>query len=115
MNVPYRFSDGSGSILIPADQVHEVRLRLAGQGLPKGNLSGFEILENQKFGASQFLEQVNYQRALEGELARSINLCQQYRGTRAPGYCQTQRICPRTSAIQCFRAAESASRPGTEY
>ena len=72
MNIPYKFTESGGSILVPASQVHEVRLHLAGQGLPKGNLSGFEILENQKFGSSQFLEQVNYQRALEGELARSI-------------------------------------------
>jgi flagellar M-ring protein FliF len=49
-----------------------VRLRLASQGLPKGSLAGFELMETQKLGASQFLEQVNYQRALEGELARSI-------------------------------------------
>ncbi len=72
MNIPYKFSEGGGSILIPVGQVHEVRLRLASQGLPKGGLAGFEILENQKFGSSQFLEQVNYQRALEGELSRSI-------------------------------------------
>ncbi|MGV8712034.1 MAG: flagellar basal-body MS-ring/collar protein FliF [Nitrosomonas sp.] len=72
MNVPYKFSSNGGAILVPEKQVHEVRLRLAGQGLPKGNLPGFELMENQKFGSSQFLEQVNYQRALEGELARSI-------------------------------------------
>lgn len=72
MNVPYQFSESDGAILIPAKQVHEVRLNLAGQGLPKGNTAGFEILENHKFGSSQFLEQINYQRALEGELARSI-------------------------------------------
>lgn len=72
MNVPYKFSESGGAILVPEKQVHEVRLRLAGQGLPKGGLAGFELMENQKFGASQFLEQVNYQRALEGELARSI-------------------------------------------
>ncbi len=72
MNVPYKFSSSGGAILVPDKQVHEVRLRLAGQGLPKGNLPGFELMENQKFGSSQFLEQVNYQRALEGELARSI-------------------------------------------
>ena len=72
MNVPYKFSDSGGAILIPEKQVHEVRLRLAGQGLPKGGLPGFELMENQKFGSSQFLEQVNYQRALEGELARSV-------------------------------------------
>ncbi|MGE5523038.1 MAG: flagellar basal-body MS-ring/collar protein FliF [Rhodospirillaceae bacterium] len=72
MNVPYKFVDGTGAIMVPADKVHEVRLRLAGQGLPKGGPSGFELMENARFGTSQFLEQVNYQRALEGELARSI-------------------------------------------
>ena len=72
MNVPYKFSEGGGALLVPANQVHEMRLRLASQGLPKGSLVGFELMENQKFGTSQFLEQVNYQRALEGELARSV-------------------------------------------
>jgi flagellar M-ring protein FliF len=52
--------------------VHEARLKLASQGLPKGGNVGFELMENQKLGVSQFLEQVNFQRALEGELARSI-------------------------------------------
>jgi len=72
LNVPYKFSEGGGALLVPANQVHEMRLRLASQGLPKGSLAGFELMENQKFGTSQFLEQVNYQRALEGELARSM-------------------------------------------
>ncbi|MCX7141064.1 MAG: flagellar basal-body MS-ring/collar protein FliF [Proteobacteria bacterium] len=72
MNVPYKFADGGGALLVPANQVHEMRLRLAGQGLPKGGLVGFELMESQKLGTSQFQEQVNYQRALEGELARSI-------------------------------------------
>lgn len=72
MNVPYKFSDSGGAILVSEKHVHEVRLKLAGQGLPKGGLAGFELMENQKFGASQFIEQVNYQRALEGELARSV-------------------------------------------
>lgn len=71
MNIPYRFVEG-GALSVPAGQVHEVRLRLAGQGLPKGGLTGFELMENQKFGTSQFAEQLNYQRGLEGELARSI-------------------------------------------
>lgn len=72
MNIPYKFAEGGGALLVPADQVHEVRLRMASQGLPKGSLAGFELMENQKFGTSQFLEQMNYQRALEGELARSV-------------------------------------------
>ena len=72
MNVPYKFSDSGGAILIPGSKVHEVRLRLASQGLPKSGGVGFELLENQKFGISQFAEQINYQRGLEGELARTI-------------------------------------------
>lgn len=72
MNVPYKFSEGGGAILVPADQVHQARLKLASQGLPKGGNIGFELLENQKYGVSQFVEQVNFQRALEGELERSI-------------------------------------------
>lgn len=73
MNVPYRFADGGGAILVPADRVHDARLKLAAQGLPKGGNMGFELMENQKLGTSQFLEQVNFQRAMEGELARTIN------------------------------------------
>ena len=72
MNVPFKFTEGGGALLVPANQVYETRLRLAGQGLPKGGLVGFELMETQKFGTSQFQEQINYQRALEGELARSI-------------------------------------------
>lgn len=72
MNVPYKFAEGGGAILVPADKVHDARLKLASQGLPKGGNVGFELMENQKLGVSQFLEQVNFQRALEGELARSI-------------------------------------------
>ena len=72
MNVPYKFAEGGGVLMVPADQVHEVRLHLAGQGLPKGGTVGFELMENEKFGTSEFLEQVNYKRALEGELARSV-------------------------------------------
>jgi flagellar M-ring protein FliF len=72
MNVPYRFTDGGGAILVPATQVHDARLRLASQGLPKGSNVGFELIETQRFGITQFQEQINYQRALEGELSRSI-------------------------------------------
>lgn len=72
MNIPYRFADNGGALEVPADKVHELRLRLAQQGLPKGGAVGFELLDQEKFGISQFSEQVNYQRALEGELARTI-------------------------------------------
>jgi flagellar M-ring protein FliF len=72
MGVKYKFSDGGTAILVPADQVANLRLKLASQGLPRAGNVGFELLENQKLGTSQFVEQVNYQRSLEGELANSI-------------------------------------------
>ncbi|WP_027997021.1 flagellar basal-body MS-ring/collar protein FliF [Simplicispira psychrophila] len=72
MNVPYKHADGGGAILIPADKVHDVRLRLASQGLPKGSVAGFELMESSKFGMTQFQERLNFQRGLEGELTRSI-------------------------------------------
>jgi flagellar M-ring protein FliF len=72
MNIPYKYAEGGGAVLVPADRVHDARLKLAAQGLPKGGNVGFELMENQKLGSSQFVERVNFQRAMEGELARSI-------------------------------------------
>ncbi|MCK9260986.1 MAG: flagellar M-ring protein FliF [Azoarcus sp.] len=71
-NVPYHMSADGRSILVSQEQVHDVRLRLAAEGLPKGGLVGFELMDSQKLGVSQFNEQVNYQRALEGELSRTV-------------------------------------------
>jgi flagellar M-ring protein FliF len=82
MNVPYKFSESGGAILVPQHQVHDMRLRLASQGLPKGGLVGFEIMETQKLGLSQFIEQINFQRALEGELSRSIQSLAAVQGAR---------------------------------
>jgi flagellar M-ring protein FliF len=72
MNVPYRFSEGGGAVLVPADQVHDVRLKLAQTGLPKGSTVGFELMDSARFGTTQFQERLNFQRGLEGELVRSI-------------------------------------------
>ncbi|WKX25395.1 flagellar basal-body MS-ring/collar protein FliF [Tatumella ptyseos] len=72
MNVPYQLDPHTGAILVPSQQVRELRLRLASQGLPKSSTTGFELLDDEKFGLSQFNEQVNYQRALAGELSRTI-------------------------------------------
>jgi len=72
MNIPYQFSENGAALLIPADKVYETRLKLASAGLPKGGAVGFELMDQEKFGISQFSEQINYQRALEGELSRTI-------------------------------------------
>jgi flagellar M-ring protein FliF len=82
MNVPYQFTEGGGAIKVPQVLVYETRLKLAGQGLPKAGNVGFELLENQKFGTSQFVERVNYLRGLEGELARSVSSLGQVKSAR---------------------------------
>jgi len=72
MNVPYKHADGGQAILVPADKVHDVRLKLASAGLPKGSVGGFELMDNARFGQTQFQERLTFQRGLEGELVRSI-------------------------------------------
>ncbi|MEP6971811.1 MAG: flagellar basal-body MS-ring/collar protein FliF, partial [Betaproteobacteria bacterium] len=72
MNIPYKYTDGGSAILVPADKVHDTRLRLASQGLPKGSVTGFEMMESNRFGMTQFQERLTFQRGLEGELTRSI-------------------------------------------
>lgn len=71
--VPYQYDTNTGSLTVPASRVHELRLKLAAEGLPKSAETGYQILDkDQGFGVSQFKENVQYIRALEGELAQSI-------------------------------------------
>jgi flagellar M-ring protein FliF len=82
MKVPYQFNGQGTAILVPSDKVYDTRLALASKGLPKGSVAGFEAMDNQKLGITQFQEQVNYQRALEGELVRSIQSLSAVHGAR---------------------------------
>jgi flagellar M-ring protein FliF len=72
MNVPYRISEGGAAIMVPAAQVHDLRLKLATAGLPKGSVNGYELMDSARFGQTQFQERLTAQRGLEGELTRSI-------------------------------------------
>jgi flagellar M-ring protein FliF len=72
MNIPYRHADGGNAILVPTDKVHDARLKLASAGLPKGSVVGYELMDNARFGQTQFQERLTAQRGLEGELTRSI-------------------------------------------
>ncbi|WP_321367193.1 flagellar basal-body MS-ring/collar protein FliF [uncultured Desulfuromusa sp.] len=69
--IPYRLEDGGRDIMIPADKVYEARIDLAGSGLSEGGV-GFEIFDKQSFGMTDFAQKVNYRRALQGELMRTI-------------------------------------------
>ena len=69
--IPHR-TGGGGAIYVPSDQVHRLRMDLAGKGLPTGDGVGFEIFDKGQFGLSDFVQRTNYTRALQGELARTI-------------------------------------------
>jgi len=81
--IPYKVDTQTGAILVAGDSVHEARLKLASEGLPRGGGVGFELLDkDQGFGVSQFMEGARYQRALEGELARTIGSLNNVRSAR---------------------------------
>jgi flagellar M-ring protein FliF len=71
--VPYRISSNGRTVLIPQERIYETRMQLASEGLPQGGNIGFELFDNTKLGMSEFAQNVNYQRALQGELARTIS------------------------------------------
>ena len=71
-NIPYRIEGGGGTILVPGNKVYELRLSLAGEGLPGGGTVGFELFDNPDFRTTNFVQELNYRRALQGELARTI-------------------------------------------
>ncbi|MDP9140627.1 MAG: flagellar M-ring protein FliF [Pseudomonadota bacterium] len=102
--IPFELDRVSGSVLVPTDQVHEARLKLAGQGLPRGSGQGFEAMgQEQGFGTSQFIETARYQHALETELARTIGNLQPVRAARV------HLAIPKPSAFTRNREAPSAS------
>jgi flagellar M-ring protein FliF len=72
MQVSYRLDDQGKTILVPADQVYDTRMKLVSQGVPKGGSVGFELFKDSDYGVTEFAQKVNFQRALQGELERTI-------------------------------------------
>src|SRR4051794_4377569 len=70
--VSYELTDGGGTIMVPNDQVYDLRLAMSGKGLPAGSDTGYALLDEQGITTSEFQQQVSYQRALEGELAKTL-------------------------------------------
>jgi flagellar M-ring protein FliF len=79
--VPYEIR-GAGSIYVPSDKVYQVRMQMAGKGIPKGEGVGFEIFDKANFGISDFVQRANYTRAIQGELARTISQLDQVESAR---------------------------------
>jgi flagellar M-ring protein FliF len=80
--IPYQISHGGGSILVPSDKVYQVRMQMAGKGIPQGEGVGFEIFDKASFGLSDFVQRANYARAVQGELARTISQLDQVESAR---------------------------------
>ena len=72
-HIPYELAAGGTALLVPVTRIHELRLDMAAKGLPRGAGVGFEIFDRQNLGTSEFVQQLNYRRALMGELSRTIS------------------------------------------
>ena len=81
-NIPYRLAGGGGTILVPSSKVYDARIELASEGYPRSGTVGFEIFDKTVFGMTEFLQKVNYRRALEGELAKTIMEMEEVEGVR---------------------------------
>jgi len=71
--IPYKLSADGKAVLVPSEKVYELRLTLASEGLPQGGGVGYEIFDRKNFGMTEFVQKLNYQRALQGELSRTIS------------------------------------------
>jgi flagellar M-ring protein FliF len=80
--VPYRLENGGATIHVPSSQVYELRLQLASEGLPQSGIVGYEIFDKTNVGITEFVQKLNYKRALEGELARTIKSLKEIAGAR---------------------------------
>ena len=81
-HVPYRVEGNGTVIMVPSDKVYDLRLTLAGEGLPSGGTVGFEIFDNTDFRTTKFVQELNYRRALQGELARTLNRFKEVKSSR---------------------------------
>ncbi|MFN0118784.1 MAG: flagellar basal-body MS-ring/collar protein FliF [Elusimicrobiota bacterium] len=81
-NIPYRLSDSGRTVNVPTAQVYDLRLKMSGAGLPKGGHSGLELFDKGSVGMTDFTQQVNYQRAIQGELSRTISELQNIQHAR---------------------------------
>ena len=104
-NVDYRVTNGGGGLMVPASRIGELKVVLAGEGLPTGGISGYELFDDQGLGVSEFTQNLNYRRALEGELARSIMTITSVEKARVhlvlpkPALFKSERQDPRASVV----------------
>jgi flagellar M-ring protein FliF len=80
--ISYRFQDGDKTVLVPRESVYSTRMKLASEGIPRGGSVGFEAFKDSDYGVTEFAQRINYQRALQGELERTIESMREVRSAR---------------------------------
>src|SRR5207253_2815917 len=111
--IPYRVDGDGGTILVPTDRVHELRMQLASQSLPQGGGVGFEIFDRATIGMTDFVQRLNYRRALQGELGRTIAQLAEVERARVHlvvperSLFADQRERPRASVVLTLRAGKT--------
>src|SRR5688572_11211945 len=81
-NTPYSLSNGGSMIQVPSEKIPELRLQMAGEGVISGGHVGFDLFDKTNFGATDFAQQINYRRAIEGELAKTLESLEELEGAR---------------------------------
>ncbi|MBZ0252256.1 MAG: flagellar M-ring protein FliF, partial [Candidatus Methylomirabilis sp.] len=114
--VPFRLGAGGTAVEVPEERVYETRLALASKGLPRGGGVGFEIFDKQSFGMTDFVQRLNYRRALQGELARTISGLSQVESARVHLSVPEKRLfsdnhdAPRASIVLNLKAGRTLAR-----
>jgi flagellar M-ring protein FliF len=103
MKINYKLSTDGTKILVPQDDVHEIRLKLTGSGLPLNGGVGFELFDKAEFGMTEFAQRINFQRALQGELTRTITSLEEVK------YARVHLVIPEASLFQQDKTEPSAS------
>jgi len=114
LGVPYRISAGGTAILVPEASVQSTRLKMAAQGYPHGGMVGYEIFDKSNLGMTEFLQKVNYRRALEGELAKSIMSLNEVAAARVHLMIPEQRLFARDQKEPTASVVVKLSRPLTK-
>jgi flagellar M-ring protein FliF len=113
-NIDHRLEEGGTAILVPTPMVHEARIRVAAKGLPAGKGVGFEIFDKGNFGVTDFVQKINYKRAMQGELARSIEQIEAVEAARIQIAIPDKTVFLRKERNHVTAAVVTRLRPGTD-
>lgn len=114
--VPHTIVDGGAGIAVPEEVMYETRMRLVSAGIPRGGNVGFELFDDSDFGVTEFAQRVNYQRALQGEIERTIAALPAVESARVhltirrPGLFVGEQEASKASVAVALRAGETLSR-----